>query len=39
MLSRDGPRSRLACKTIVGFGMKEGALVVKAYPDQWQPTD
>jgi ferredoxin len=39
MLSRDGPRSRLACKAIVGFGMKEGALVVKAYPDQWQPTD
>jgi ferredoxin len=29
------PRWRLACKTIVGFGMKEGSLTVKVNPRQW----
>lgn len=35
MLSNE-PRARLSCKTIVGYGMKSGELVVKAFPEQWK---
>jgi ferredoxin len=39
MMYHAGPRARLACKAIVGYGMKEGDLVIKAYPDQWKRND
>jgi len=29
------PRWRMACKTIVGYGMREGALTVRVNPKQW----
>lgn len=32
----DNPRWRLACKAIVGFGMKEGELTVRVNPKQWE---
>jgi hypothetical protein len=32
---RDVPRWRLACKAIVGFGMKEGELTLRVNPRQW----
>lgn len=32
----DNPRWRLACKAIVGFGMKEGELTVRVNPRQWE---
>jgi ferredoxin len=32
---QDTPRWRLACKTIVGYGMKEGEMVVRVNPNQW----
>jgi 2Fe-2S iron-sulfur cluster binding domain len=32
---KKNPRWRLACKTIVGYGMKEGELVVRVNPRQW----
>jgi ferredoxin len=32
---RDNPRWRLACKAIVGFGMKEGEMTVRVNPKQW----
>mmetsp|Transcript_15898 Transcript_15898/g.43934 ORF Transcript_15898/g.43934 Transcript_15898/m.43934 type:complete len:366 (-) Transcript_15898:147-1244(-) len=31
----DTPRWRLACKSIVGFGMKEGEMTVRVSPNQW----
>lgn len=31
----DQPRFRLACKAIVGFGMKEGTITVQVNPRQW----
>jgi ferredoxin len=31
----DKPRWRLSCKTIVGYGMKEGDLTVRVFPNQW----
>lgn len=32
---QDSPSFRLACKAIVGFGMKEGELTVRVNPRQW----
>lgn len=32
---QDNPRWRLACKAIVGYGMKEGEMTVKVNPRQW----
>ena len=32
---QQGPRMRLACKAIVGYGMKEGDLMLKVFPNQW----
>jgi ferredoxin len=32
---QDNPRWRLACKAIVGFGMKEGEMTVHVNPRQW----
>jgi ferredoxin len=29
------PRWRLACKTVVGFGMKEGEMTIRVNPRQW----
>jgi ferredoxin len=31
----DSPRWRLACKAIVGYGMKEGDMVIRVNPRQW----
>ena len=31
----DSPRWRLACKAIVGFGMKEGEMTIRVNPRQW----
>jgi ferredoxin len=31
----DSPRSRLACKAIVGFGMREGDMTIRVNPNQW----
>ena len=31
----DNPRWRLACKAIVGYGMREGELTVRVNPNQW----
>mmetsp|Transcript_17615 Transcript_17615/g.26696 ORF Transcript_17615/g.26696 Transcript_17615/m.26696 type:complete len:329 (-) Transcript_17615:124-1110(-) len=31
----DTPRWRLACKAIVGFGMKEGEMTIRVNPRQW----
>ena len=31
----DNPRWRLACKAIVGFGMKEGEMTIRVNPNQW----
>ena len=30
------PRWRLACKAIVGFGMKEGSVTLRVNPRQWE---
>ena len=35
MLADDNPRWRLACKAIVGFGMREGNMTVQVNPRQW----
>ncbi|KAG7367221.1 2Fe-2S iron-sulfur cluster binding domain containing protein [Nitzschia inconspicua] len=32
---QDDPRWRLACKAIVGYGMKEGEMTVRVNPRQW----
>ena len=32
---KDNPRWRLACKTIVGYGMKEGDMTIRVNPNQW----
>jgi ferredoxin len=32
---QDNPRWRLACKAIVGYGMKEGEMTIKVNPRQW----
>jgi ferredoxin len=32
---RDSPRWRLACKAIVGYGMKEGEMTIRVNPNQW----
>lgn len=32
---QDSPRWRLACKAIVGYGMKEGEMTVRVNPNQW----
>ena len=32
---QNSPRWRLACKAIVGFGMKEGEMTVRVNPRQW----
>ncbi len=31
----DAPRWRLACKAIVGYGMKEGEMTIRVNPNQW----
>lgn len=31
----DSPRWRLACKAIVGYGMREGEMTVRVNPNQW----
>mmetsp|Transcript_14553 Transcript_14553/g.40434 ORF Transcript_14553/g.40434 Transcript_14553/m.40434 type:complete len:349 (+) Transcript_14553:119-1165(+) len=31
----DSPRWRLACKAVVGYGMKEGEMIVRVNPNQW----
>jgi ferredoxin len=31
----DSPRWRLACKAIVGYGMKEGEMTIRVNPRQW----
>ena len=31
----DSPRWRLACKAIVGFGMREGEMTIRVNPRQW----
>jgi ferredoxin len=31
----DSPRWRLACKAIVGHGMREGEMTVRVNPKQW----
>lgn len=31
----DSPRWRLACKAVVGYGMKEGEMTVRVNPNQW----
>lgn len=31
----DNPRWRLACKAIVGYGMKEGEMTIRVNPNQW----
>lgn len=32
---KDNPRWRLACKAIVGYGMKEGDITIRVNPNQW----
>jgi ferredoxin len=32
---KNNPRWRLACKAIVGYGMKEGEMIVRVNPRQW----
>jgi ferredoxin len=32
---QDNPRWRLACKAVVGYGMKEGEITVRVNPRQW----
>lgn len=32
---QDSPRWRLACKAIVGYGMKEGEMTIRVSPNQW----
>ncbi len=32
---QDNPRWRLACKAIVGYGMKEGEITIRVNPRQW----
>lgn len=32
----DNPRWRLACKAFVGYGMREGEMVIKVNPNQWR---
>jgi ferredoxin len=32
---QDNPRWRLACKAIVGYGMKEGEMTIRVNPRQW----
>lgn len=32
---KDNPRWRLACKAIVGYGMKEGDMTIRVNPNQW----
>ena len=34
-MMKNNPRWRLACKAIVGYGMKEGEMVVRVNPQQW----
>ena len=31
----DNPRWRLACKAIVGYGMREGDITIRVNPNQW----
>jgi len=33
---QDTPRWRLACKAIVGYGMKEGDMTIRVNTQQWQ---
>ena len=35
MVQINNPRWRLACKAIVGYGMKEGEMTIKVNPRQW----
>ena len=32
---QDNPRWRLACKAVVGYGMREGEMTVRVNPNQW----
>ncbi len=32
---QDSPRWRLACKAIIGYGMKEGEMTIRVNPKQW----
>lgn len=32
---KDFPRRRMACKAIVGYGMKEGVITIRVSPRQW----
>jgi len=34
-MMQDTPRWRLACKAVVGYGMKEGEMIVRVNPNQW----
>ena len=34
-MMQDNPRWRLACKAVVGYGMKEGEMIVRVNPNQW----
>jgi len=33
---KDSPRWRLGCKAIVGFGMREGEMIIRVNPRQWE---
>ncbi len=35
-MMKDSPGWRMACKVVVGYGMREGDLVVRVNPRQWQ---
>ena len=34
-MMQDNPKWRLACKAVVGYGMKEGEMIVRVNPTQW----
>jgi ferredoxin len=34
-MMQDNPRWRLACKAVVGYGMKEGEMIIRVNPNQW----
>lgn len=33
---KKNPRWRMACKTVVGYGMKDGQLTIQVNPRQWE---
>lgn len=34
-MMKQNPRCRLACKAVVGYGMKEGEMIIRVNPNQW----